>query len=183
MQSKYLVVFSFRQNVLHCHSAAAGAFVHVLGGYFRWMELENHEKLRETGSKWEGVFLVPDNHAGLVSVCKSSKACPNDREWTGSPVLLDPSDSPFPWMLEGKNESSEDVVLMNALCVSHLVLWWEPGFMQKHRGIPRILGKRYFCMINGNSWCGNAGQCTATYTATNKKYKNSEQILLQSQQK
>lgn len=48
-------------------------------------------------SKREAVFLVLDNHVGPCdSVYKSSEAFLNDPELTGSPVLSDPFDYPFP---------------------------------------------------------------------------------------
>lgn len=45
----------------------------------------------------EAVLLVLDNHVGPCdSIYKSSEAFLSDPELTGSPVLSDPFDSPFP---------------------------------------------------------------------------------------
>jgi len=69
---------------------------------------------------------VLDNHAGPCDhVYKSSEAFLNDLELTGSPLLPDPFDYPSPPALEGhllRNENSAGAVLMDALCVSRLVL-------------------------------------------------------------
>lgn len=52
--------------------------------------------VRQVSSR-EAVLLVLDNHAGPCdSVYKSYEAFLNDPELTGSPVLSDPFDSPFP---------------------------------------------------------------------------------------
>lgn len=70
-------------------SAAGGAFVHILGGYFRWMELwEPWKNLERQVSKREAVFLVLDNHVGPCDgVYKSFEAFLSDPELTGSPYF------------------------------------------------------------------------------------------------
>lgn len=79
-------------------SAAGGDFrayfrrVFQVNGVMRTMK-----NLVRQVSKREAVFLVLDNHVGpRDSVYKSSEAFLGDPELTGSPVLSDPFDCPFP---------------------------------------------------------------------------------------
>lgn len=59
--------------------------------------MKSMKNLLRQVSKREAVFLALDNHVGPCgSVYKSSEAFLNDPELTGSPVLSDPFDYPFP---------------------------------------------------------------------------------------